>query len=94
MRGCDKKILVILLLLVSTAASGQSIYYKGSWIAEIEPDGDVYIHGSWVGEIEEDGDVYYRGSFIGEGEGIKKEWLAGFFFFFFWDLETGSPKEY
>ena len=64
------------------------VYYQGSRIGEIEPDGDVYLQGSRIGKVEKDGDVYYKGSRIGEGKGIKKEWLAGFFFFFFWDLDT------
>ena len=37
-------------------------------------------------QIESDGDVYYKGSRIGEARGVKREWVAGFFFFFFMDI--------
>ena len=103
-----KTLFIALLLCFGITCQAQRIYYKGSRIGEIKSDGDVYINGSRVGEfesdgdvykngsrigeIESDGDVYYKGSRVGEYDGINRKWAAGFFFFFFWDLENGNAK--
>ena len=65
--------------------SDGDVYINGSNVGRIESDGDVYKNGSRIGQVESDGDVYYNGSRIGEGKSIRQDWLAGFFFFFFYN---------
>ncbi|MBX9852645.1 MAG: hypothetical protein K2X86_12940 [Cytophagaceae bacterium] len=72
--------------------SDGDIYKNGSRVGQIESDGDVYVNGSRVGQVESDGDVYYNGSRVGEGRGIRQEYLAAFFFFFFWNLDSGRAR--
>jgi hypothetical protein len=62
------------------------VYINGSFKGKIEDDGDVYIGGSYAGKVEDDGDIYEGGSSKGRGEHIRREWLAGFYFFFFTEV--------
>jgi len=63
--------------------SDGDIYIGGSKKGEVQSDGDVYIGGSKKGEVQSDGDVYFGGSKKGECEGVRREWVAAVYFFFF-----------
>jgi cytoskeletal protein CcmA (bactofilin family) len=61
------------------------IYMDGSRVGSVKPDGDVYKGGSRVGHVNADGDVYKNGSRIGNCKGVRVEWAAAVYFFFFED---------
>ena len=48
-------------------------------------DGVVYVGNALAGRVQHSGDVYENDKKIALGRGIKREWLAGIFFFYFKD---------
>ena len=57
---------------------------SGSSVGKFDSDGTIRnSSGSSIGKIDSDGTVRNSsGSSIGKAEGIKREWVAAFFFFF------------
>ena len=57
---------------------------SGSSIGKLDNDGTVRnSSGSSMGKVESDGTVRNSsGSSIGKAQGIKREWVAAYFFFF------------
>ena len=58
---------------------------SGSSIGKVDRDGTVRnSSGSSIGKVESDGTVRNgSGSSIGKLQGVPKEWVAAYFFFFF-----------
>ena len=61
-------------------------WVNGSKAGKFEADGNVYKSNAVVGKVEFPGEVYdAEKKKIASGKGIKREWLAGLFFFYFKD---------
>lgn len=48
-------------------------------------DGTIYLGNAVVGKVQYSGEVFEGDKKIASGRGIKREWLAGVFFFYFKD---------
>lgn len=46
-------------------------------------DGTIYVGNAVAGKVQHSGDVYEGDKKIALGRGVKREWLAGIFFFYF-----------
>ena len=61
-------------------------WVNGSKSGKFEADGTVYKSNAVVGKVEFPGEVFdVEKKKIASGKGIKREWLAGLFFFYFKD---------
>lgn len=81
-------------------ASGD-VYKNGELVGRIKPNGEFWRGGNRAGRMDEDGTVYLGNAVVGKvqysgdvfendkkialGRGVKREWLAGIFFFYFKD---------
>lgn len=81
-------------------ASGD-VYKNGELVGRIKPNGEFWRGGNRAGRMAEDGTVYLGNAVVGKvqysgdvfendkkialGRGVKREWLAGIFFFYFKD---------
>ena len=75
-----------LALMMTSGLQAQTVYNSnGSSCGKIESNGTVRnSSGSSIGKVESDGTVRNgSGSSIGKLQGVPKEWVAAYFFFFF-----------
>ena len=73
-------------MMMASGAMAQTVYNsKGSSCGKIESNGTVRnSSGSSIGKVESDGTVRNgSGSSIGKVQGVPREWVAAYFFFFF-----------
>lgn len=80
------------------------VYKNGELIGRIKPNGEFWKGGTRSGRIADDGTVYLGNAVVGKvqhsgevfegekkiamGRGVKREWLAGIFFYYFKDDVT------
>ena len=77
--------LMTLAIMMASAVSAQTVYNSsGSSCGKIENDGTIRnSSGSSVGRFDNDGTIRNSsGSSIGRAQGIPREWVAAYFFFF------------
>jgi hypothetical protein len=69
--------------LIGVLKPNGEFWIGGAKSGKIEFDGSVVKAGKKIGKVENNGDVYIGETLVANGRGVKKEWLAGLFFFYF-----------
>ncbi len=69
--------------LVGVIKPNSEFWINGTRAGKMELDCSVIRAGKVLGKVEPSGKIWENGLQIGEARGVKKEWTAAFYFFYF-----------